>query len=101
MRASSVNMPIKLVQLRQPKMQALSLLVVGCPGAGLVPAAPSRPSLVMLTWMLGMGEGGDQPTDLPGGQRDEVIAAGLAVVMMLRRCPGKLSTGAGAPFEQR
>lgn len=82
-------------------MQVLSLLVVGCPGAGLVPAAPSRPSLVVLIWMLGMGEGGDQPADLPGGQPDEVIAAGRAVVIMLRQCPGKLSTAAGAPFEQR
>jgi hypothetical protein len=38
---------------------------------------------------------------VPGGQRDQVIAAGLAAVIMLPGRPGKLPTGTGAPFERR
>ncbi len=50
--------------------------------------------------MAGLEEDGEHPADLSGGQPDEVRAA-ATVVIMLPGCAGKLSTGAGAPFEQR
>lgn len=53
--------------------------------------------MVMLTGMPWIGEGGEQAADLAGGEPDQ----GIAVVVMLLACRGKLSTGAGAPFERR
>jgi hypothetical protein len=45
-----------------------------------------------VAWLDGAGE---QAADLAGGQPDELVA----VVIMLSARPGKLSAGAGAPFE--
>jgi hypothetical protein len=55
----------------------------------------------MLVRMPRLDDDSEQAADLAGGQPDQVIGAGPAVVIMLAGCPGKLSTGAGAPFEPR
>jgi hypothetical protein len=44
---------------------------------------------------------GSRCAHLGGRQRDEVACAGRAVMITRRRCPEKLSTAAGAPFERR
>jgi hypothetical protein len=53
----------------------------------------------MLSEVLRLGEGGEQAADLACGQPDQVLGPVLAI--MLLAGPGKLSTGAGAPFERR
>jgi hypothetical protein len=55
----------------------------------------------MLIWMAGLGERGEQPADLSGGQRDEVSGAGRAAAITPRAWRRKFSTAAGAPFELR
>jgi hypothetical protein len=55
----------------------------------------------MLTWMLRMGKGSEQPADLAGGQRDQLDSVGQFTLITPRAYPGKLSTAAGAPFELR
>ena len=55
----------------------------------------------MLIWMAGLGERGEQPTGLSGGQRDKVGGAGRAAAITRRACRRKFSTAAGAPFELR
>jgi hypothetical protein len=44
-----------------------------------------------------LGAVGEQSADFAGGEPDQV----LVVVITLLRCRGKLSSGAGAPFESR
>jgi hypothetical protein len=52
----------------------------------------------VLAAMLGVGNGGEQAAHLVGGQRDEVARVWQGVVITRRRCPGRLSTAAGAPL---
>ena len=66
-------------------------------GAGLVAPAPVRPSQVIVVAAAGLGGDSEQAADLPGGESDQLVA----VLIMLLARPGKLSTGAGAPFELR
>ncbi len=65
---------------RQQLLKSLaSLPIVRSPGAGLVATSPSRPPLTMLIRVPGLGPSGEQPADLPGGQRDELSCAGKGV----------------------
>jgi hypothetical protein len=72
-------------------------LVVRLPGAGLVAPSPARPSLVVLVRMPCLGPRSEQAPDLAGSEADQLLGSAV----MRHRCPGKLSTGAGAPFERR
>jgi hypothetical protein len=66
-------------------------------GTSLVAPAPVSPSQVVVVAAAGLGGDSEQVADLPGGETDQLAA----VLIMPRRCRGKLSTGAGAPFELR
>jgi hypothetical protein len=50
----------------------------------------------MVAGVPGLDGAGEELADLAGSEVDQ-----LAVMVMPRRCPAKLSTGAGAPFERR
>jgi hypothetical protein len=48
--------------------------------------------------MAGLGPAGEQAADPGGGEADQVFApGGRPVMIMPRRCPGKLPTGGGVP----
>ena len=51
----------------------------------------------MVVWVAGLGGVSEQAADLAGGEPGQIVA----VMIMLLACPGKLSTGGGAPFELR
>ena len=63
----------RLAPHRQP-LSCESALAVGLAGASLV--VP----LVMLSRMLRVSKGAEQPTDLPGGQCDEAGAGTVVVI---------------------
>jgi hypothetical protein len=51
----------------------------------------------MLVCVSGLGPGGEHAADLARGQPDQVISRRLMIIDPAG--PGKLSTGASAPFE--
>jgi hypothetical protein len=67
-------------------------LVVVVPGAGLMPAPPSRPVRVMAGRMRGMAEDGVQPADL-GHRRAAMLPDGDRIAAIAWPGRGKLSTG--------
>jgi len=52
-------------------------------------------------WVARLSEGREQAADLADGQADQVVGVDGSVLIMPLRCPGKLSTAAGAPFERQ